>query len=423
MTQTRTRSRGVLTTRGRAFVAAGMTLLVSGLLLGFTDITRIGVLLCALPVMAGIGARRKSLGIEVTRTVQPFLLVPGQTASVTVVFKNPSGKGTRLQLGQDGVPDLLGDRPRFLLPAMEPGEVREVGYQFRCQARGRYQLGPLTLRRGDPYGLATVTSSVQGLTDILVLPRVETLGREQPHANAVGGEGSILHMVALHGEDDVAVRSYRDGDDLRRIHWPTTAHRSTLMVRQEDHPARRRAVIVLDSRTAGHQGCGTTGSFDWAVTAAASIAMHLADHHYALHLASNETVADGRTTQTIEIEDALASLAVAQLGAPQDFDDVLRWAHPLTSTGGLVIAIVTDHDEAVLARTAALRQPQETGLMILLDTASFASPRPEPPTDRTLALAELAAGAGWSTCVAGSDMTVAQAWTSLSALSTVGTGR
>jgi uncharacterized protein (DUF58 family) len=230
-------------------------------------------------------------------------------------------------------------------------------------------------------------------------------------------------MVALHGEDDVAVRSYHDGDDLRRIHWPTTAHRSKLMVRQEDHPARRRAVIVLDSRTAGHQGRGTAGSFDWAVTAAASIATHLTDHHYALHLASNETVADGRTTQTIEIEDALACLAVAQPCAPQDFDDVLRWAHPLTSTGGLVIAVVTDHDEAVLARIAALRQPQETGLMILLDTASFAQPRPGPATDQTLALAELAAGAGWSTCVAGSDMTVAQAWTSLSALITVGTNR
>jgi uncharacterized protein (DUF58 family) len=422
VTQKTTRSQGVLTTRGRAFVAAGVTLLVSGLLLGFTDITRIGVLLCALPVMAGIGARRKNLGIEVTRTVQPFRLVPGQTASVTVVIKN-TGRGTRLQLGEECVHHLLGDRPRFLLPAMEPSEVREVGYQIRCQARGRYRLGPLTLRRGDPYGLATATSSVQGFTDILVLPRVEVLSREQPHANAVGGEGTILHMVALHGEDDVAVRSYRDGDDLRRIHWPTTAHRSKLMVRQEDHPARRRAVIVLDSRTAGHQGRGTTGSFDWAVTAAASIATHLCDHHYALHLASNETVADGRTTRTIEIEDALASLAVAQLGAPHDFDDVLRWAHPLTSTGGLVIAIVTDHDEAVLARTAALRQPQETGLMILLDTASFVQPRPGPPTDRTLALADVAAGAGWSTCVAGSDTTVAQAWTSLCALSTVGTGR
>ena len=404
-------------------MAAGMTLLVSGLLLGFTDITRVGVLLSVLPVMAAIGARRKSRSIEVTRTVQPFRLILGQTASVTLVLKNTSGRRTRLQLAEESVPYLLGDRPHFVLPAMDPGDVREVGYQIRCQTRGRHRLGPLTLRRGDPYGLATVTSSLPGVTDILVLPRVEVLGRGHPRANAVGREGAIPHMVAMHGEDDVAVRSYRDGDDLRRIHWPTTAHRSKLMVRQEDHPARRRAVIVLDTRTAGHQGSGTTGSFEWAVTAAASIAAHLSDHHYALHLASGETANEGRATKTIEIEDALASLAMAQLGAPQQFDDVLRWAHPLTSTDGLVIAIVTDHDEAVLRRTAALRQPEGTGLMIVLDTASFAQPQPRAPTDRTLALADTIAAAGWGTCVAGPDMPVAQAWQTVCARSTLGARR
>jgi uncharacterized protein (DUF58 family) len=420
--RTRSSSQGILTTRGRAFVAAGVTLLVSGLLLGFTDITRVGVLLSALPVMAGIGARRKSKSIEVTRTVQPFRLVLGQTASVALVLKNTSGRRTRLQLAEEGVHSQLGDRPHFVLPAMEPGDVREVAYQIRCRGRGRHRLGPLTLTRGDPYGLATVTSSLPGVTDILVLPRVEVLDRGHPRANAVGGEGTIPHMVAMHGEDDVAVRSYHDGDDLRRIHWPTTAHRSKLMVRQEDHPARRRAVIVLDTRTAGHQGSGTAGSFEWAVTAAASIAAHLSDHHYALHLASSQR-AEGRATQTIEIEDALASLALAEPGALQQFDDVLRWAHPLTSTGALVIAIVTDHDEAVLRRAAALRQPEGTGLMILLDTASFAQPRPGAPTDRTMALADMIAAAGWGTCVAGSDMAVAQAWQSVCASSTVGTRR
>ena len=59
-------------------------------------------------------------------------------------------------------------------------------------------------------------------------------------------------MVALHGEDDQTVREYRDGDDLRRIHWPATARTGELMVRQEDRPAKRRAVVVLDSRSSGH---------------------------------------------------------------------------------------------------------------------------------------------------------------------------
>ena len=423
MTQTESTRQGVLTTRGRAFLAAGLTLLVGGLVLGFTDITRVGVLVSALPVMAGVRAMRRSKSIEVTRKVQPDRLVLGQTANITVILKNTSGRRTQLQLAEERAHNLLGDRPRFVLPAMEPGDVREVGYQVRCQTRGRHRLGPLTLHRGDPYGLATVTTSLPGVSDILVLPRVEALFGGQPRANAAGGEGSIPHMVALHGEDDVAVRSYRDGDDLRRIHWPTTAHRSKLMVRQEDHPARRRAVIVLDSRAAGHLGPGATGSFEWAVTAAASIAAHLFNHHYALHLATSETAAEGRATQTIEIGDALASLAIARLGPPGQFDDVLRWAHPLTSTGPLVIAIVADQDEDVLRRTAALRQPQGTALMMLLDTASFAQPGPGAPTGRTLALADMIAGAGWGVCVVGSDMTVAQAWRNITARSIVGAAR
>ena len=425
MTRRATRIGGVLTTRGRAFLAAGLTLLAGGLVLGFTDITRVGVLLSALPLLADLRARRQSNTLEVTRTVQPARLVVDQSARVAIVLQNSSGRRTQLQLAEEQVHYLLRDRPRFILPAMDPGDAREVDYEIRSQVRGRYRLGPLTVRRRDPYGLATVTASLPGSTDVLVLPRIEALGRRHPRGHGVGAEGSIPHMVALHGEDDVAVRSYREGDDLRRIHWPATAHRSELMVRQEDHPARRRAVIVLDSRANGHQGSGTKGSFEWAVTAAASIAAHLAQHEYTQHLASNETTAEGLATQQVEIDDVLTSLALAQPGSARQFDEVLRWAHLLTSTGGLVVAIVTDHDEATVRRTATLRQPDGTGLMIMLDTTRFTTPAPGGPTDRALGMAEMVTAAGWSTCVAGPGMTVAEAWQTISARSAVriGAGR
>ena len=54
-----TRIRDKFTTRGRAFVAAGLTLLVGGLLLGFIDITRVGVLLATLPLLAGLATRKQ----------------------------------------------------------------------------------------------------------------------------------------------------------------------------------------------------------------------------------------------------------------------------------------------------------------------------------------------------------------------------
>src|SRR5665811_2242861 len=86
---------------------------------------------------------------------------------------------------------------------------------------------------------------------------------------------------------------------------------------------------------------------------------------------------------------------------------------PLTSVGGLVIAIVTDHDEDGLRRIAALRQPGGTGLLFLLDSTSFARGRPGPPTEKTLGLAALATAAGWNICIVGSGVTVPEAWACL----------
>jgi hypothetical protein len=222
------------------------------------------------------------------------------------------------------------------------------------------------------------------------------------------------------------------------------------MVRQEDHPARRRAVIVLDSRAAGHQGAGAGGSFEWAITAAASIASHLSTHHYTLHLASRERAVEGQTANAVELDEALASLATAEVSTAPQFDDVLRWAHSLTSMGGLVIAIATDRDEDVLRRVAALRQPGVTGLLLLLDTATFAQPRaagrtgstggrtgptdrtggPDPsvpsipsvPTDHALGSAAMVAASGWTTCVVTPGMTVAHAWDVVSAANRVMVG-
>jgi uncharacterized protein (DUF58 family) len=420
-----TRIRDVLTTRGHAFVAAGVVLLVGGLLLGFTDITRVGLLLAALPLFAALHARHGNNGdgIVVTRTVHPVRLVVDQSARVSIFLQNTSGTRNQLQLAEESLHHLLGDAPRFVLPAMEPGDIRVVDYEIRSQMRGRFRLGPLTLRRRDPYGLATIATSASSASsasfltsssEILVLPRVEALGSGHPRADGFGTDGAIPHMVALHGEDDVAVRSYRDGDDLRRIHWPATAHQSELMVRQEDRPAKRRAIIALDSRAAGHQGSGAAGSFEWAVTAAASVASHLSEHHYELHLVTSETIADDTAAQSVEIDDALASLAMAELGASRQFDEVLQWAHALTSAGGLVVAIVTSDDEAELRRIAALRQPEGTGLLILLDTDGFVPSPAGSRTDQTPALADMVAEAGWRTCVVDPDMTVAQAWDAIS---------
>src|SRR5947209_9048920 len=87
---------------------------------------------------------------------------------------------------------------------------------------------------------------------------------------------SVSRSIATAGEDDAATREYRLGDDLRRIHWRSTARRGELMVRREEQPWQSRAVLLLDCRQSAHQGDGPLSSFEWSVSAAASIGLHLA---------------------------------------------------------------------------------------------------------------------------------------------------
>ncbi len=407
--------RNVLTTRGRAFVAAGVTLALSGIGFGFADLTRIGVLLTFLPLLAAIASRRTRLELSVVRVVRPAPLTVGQSATVEVELHNATTRAFPVLVAREQVPYVLGDRPRAVIPKMEPGDRRQVTYQVCSEVRGRHHLGPLRVRAEDPFGLTSVTSTAGGTTSVLVLPQVEPLGGGRPRGDGVGAEGAVPHMVALHGEDDVSIREYRDGDDLRRVHWPATAHQGELMVRQEDRPARRRAVLILDSRASAHAGRGPAGSFEWAVGALASIAAHLAHSSYAVHLVSRETVQDGLATQMLELDVALESFALAHEGPDLAFEESMRHASPLTSAGGLVIAAVTDHDEQALRQVASLRQPGGTGLLLLLDTASFGSSRTGGAGARTVALADLVRSAGWSTVVVRSGDTVAGAWTALNA--------
>ena len=411
------RLRDLLTTRGRAFVSAGITLGLCGVGLGFSDLTRIGVLLIALPLLSALLMRRHDLRFALDRTARPGRVQVDEPSTVTLTIENAGPSTSPLIMAEEQLDYALGDRPRFVISRLRRGDRQDVHYTVRSHVRGRHRLGPLGVRLRDPFGLSTRVAAISGAGDILVLPRVLELGSSRPPGSGIGAEGAIPHMVALHGEDDVSIRAYRDGDDLRRIHWPATAKTGDLMVRQEDRPARRRAVVVLDSRASGHRGSGSSSSLEWAVTAAASITAHLCEQTYAVHLVTDETADSGRAGAAIDLDHALEVLAEAHAGQLEQFAEVIHSAHPLTSSGGLVIAIVTELDEDLARQVAALRQPGGTGLAMVLDAPSFAAQRrpeaasPEPPCVSVLRTA------GWTVAVVRADDQLATVWTALAGAS------
>ena len=410
--------RGVLTTRGRAFVGSGVTLVLAGIIFGFRDLTRIGVLVMALPIIAAALVRTRRTRLRIERHVSPDRISVGQDARVTLSFENVSSRSTPIFLAEERLDYVLGDRPRFVVGRIPPGRVRAIEYVVRSHLRGRHHLGPLGVQVQDPFGLANRNAVLEGTTDLVILPAVHALSSSRQPSAGVGAEGEMAHLIALHGEDDVTIREYRDGDDLRRIHWPATARTGDLMVRQEDRPAQRRAVILLDPRPSAHGGSGVGSSYEWAVSAAASIAVHLCESGYAVHLVCAETVEKGRAADPMTVDDILDALAVTTMRDDNGEDEILRAAQALAAAGGFVVALVGPHDGDVTSRVASLREPGTTGLALVVDARSFGTTAADDVVGHVDAL-QLA---GWRALAVQRDADIAYTWAVLTA-ATVGGGR
>lgn len=406
--------RHTFTGLGRGFVAAGIVLGVAGTVLGFEDIVRVGVLLLLLALFALLFARRPAPHIEVHRTVTPPTAIPDERAEVRVTFTNVDQRSSRLYLAEERIDYVLGDRPRFVVAKLEPSAAREATYVVRSHLRGRYTLGPVTLTQRDPFGLTFVTRSLHSTDELLVLPRVVPLGAAHPPGSGVGNDGETPQMVALHGEEDVSIRNYHDGDDLRKVHWPATAHRGELMVRQEDRPARRSALVLLDSRESAHGGTGATSSFEWAVSAVASMLVRLDELGYRTQLVTREAL---HATNIGLIErstpEMIEDLASATLGNDQDFTQMLSAGQERSTSGRLVAAVVAAGEDDTGAELAGLRQPGAAALGFVLDGAVFEDSHFQGPSEAALRVRDQLAAAGWRVVIVDPRLQILQAWTTV----------
>ncbi|EWT03206.1 membrane protein [Intrasporangium oryzae NRRL B-24470] len=411
--------RSVLTTRGRAFVGAGVTLALAGVIFGFRDLTRFGVLLIGLPVISAVLVRTRRTRMRIERHTSPDRVGVGQEAHVALSFENVSSTTTPLFLAEERLDYVLGDRPRFVVGRIPPGRVRTIDYAVRSHLRGRHHLGPLGVQVQDPFGLANRNAVLEGTAELVVLPAVVPLASHRQPSSGMGSEGEQAHLIALHGEDDVTIREYRDGDDLRRIHWPATARTGDLMVRQEDRPAQRRAIVMLDPRVTAHGGRGAGGSFEWCVSAVASIAVHLCEGGYAVHLVCADTVESSRAAETMSAGEILDVLAVTGQDSSIGIDEILRASQAIASSGGFVVALLGPSDRKVTDRVASLRQPGTTGLALVVDALAFGD---APHADEVEPHVEALRYAGWRALAVGRETAIPQAWGALTA-ATVGGSR
>lgn len=355
-----------LTLRGRAFIAAGITAIVCAVIFGQPALTRVGVLVLALPLVAALVVSRRRHDPVVTRSVWPRLLRAGESARIDLAVSSDRRRADGALLVEDTLPYALGSRPRFVLQGLGQQWERTVTYPVRSDLRGQYVIGPLAVRITDPFGLVERRRLIGATSDLVVTPRVLPL----PAIPLSGGwQGAGEHRpqaFASGSAEDVSIREYRRGDDLRRVHWRSSARLGDLMVRLEEQPWEAHATVVIDNRLQAHRGQGPASSLESAVVAAASVVAHLEQHGYAVQLATADgAAADGA-------EHALRHLAVLPLSRRAVLDTA--WSGD-QARGGVVVAVLGALAAGDTASLRRIRHDAGAALAVVLDVEQWSATR------------------------------------------------
>ncbi len=395
-----------LTTRGRCLLAAGITLGVCAVLLGQRDLLRAAVFLIGLPLMAVVLVSRTRYRLACTRALDPPRVEAGQVSTVRLRLDNISRLPSGVLLMEDALPFILGGRPRFVLDRIEPHGVREVSYPVHSEVRGRFRVGPLSVRLTDPFGLVELTRSFSSTEDLVVTPIVSTLPAVRLGGDWSSGGDAISRAVAATGHDDAATREYREGDDLRKVHWRSTARVGELMVRREEQPHTSRGTLLLDSRAVSHRGQGSGSSLEWAVSAVASAGVALVRNGYALRMLADtgaDLVPRGLPVTEGALLDALAGVQPSPRATIDGALEVLR----RTGVEGVLIAVVGALSADEVEQLARLRHGAGTCVAVLLDTPTWAG---SPGTPTHSAAAALLRRSGWRVLEVAHGTTLASVW-------------
>lgn len=321
-----------LTRRGWLALGAAVGLLVSWMLFGEIELASAGGMLAA-AVAAGwlfVVVGRPSAAVR--RRISPTVVTEDEQTVIEVEIH------PHRRLRNSTVIDRVGSLGAATFRVASLRSVAVARYRVECTSRGVYPVGPVLFRVEDPLGLVSAETEVGVVDRLIVYPRVERLAG-LPTARGIDPTGQVAgtRHSRRGGEDFYTLREYVIGDDLRRVHWPSSAKRDELMIRQLETPWRARALILFDRRRRSYQ---SLACFEMAVRGTASVVVHMARAGFDAELWMGDTWDVGDFSAVME------QLALAE---PVPHLDVRGAAVGMKRRGGGgVLVIVTGIPDAEL---------------------------------------------------------------------------
>jgi uncharacterized protein (DUF58 family) len=310
-----------------------------------------------------------------------------RAAAAPIALRRRAGKGALLEGGDVWVTLEASPQSRVPLPSLTVTErIARLGerttslssndrfyrgtYVLERVRRGRYVVEEARATIDDPFGLARAEVPLAAGGSLLVYPRLVELDRLFSESGSHAQEGRRLLLRRPAGFDLHSVREYEEGESLRKVHWPSTARRGQLMVKELEDAPRDEVAILLDAEASAVHG----ESFDVQVRAAGSILRSHAAHGRRALLAINSGRRPSARVTSLEADwvAALGLLAEAEPDAPGPIVELLaRESGP--ASRALETVVVTARVSGALSTSLARRVLSGQGVSVVwIDAASFA---------------------------------------------------
>lgn len=268
------RAAGVVRPIGWVLIGVAAVLWIVGPWLGWREVTVAAVVVTVvllLSLLFLIGRTTYDVRLDLTRT----RVVVGERAVGALTLAN---SGSRAILPSRVVLPVGSGRGVFGIRHLAPGEEVEELFAIPTVKRAVLPVGPVSIVRGDPFGLFERVDSRDEPVDLYVHPRtVRFEGQSLGFVRDL--EGMVSRELA---RDDIAFHAlseYQPGDDLRHVHWRSTARTGTIMVRTYEQTRRSHFVIGLSTNPAEY---ADEDEFELAVSAAGSLGLRALRDSYSV---------------------------------------------------------------------------------------------------------------------------------------------
>jgi uncharacterized protein (DUF58 family) len=313
-------------------------------LLGYPVLAVVALSFLIVLALAAVTVARPPTSV-IDRNVDPLKVTRGQPATVVLTHRNRSPLPSAPIDATDAIGHLSID---VTIPVTRPRGSSEASYRFVTSRRGYLPIGPAVVTRRDPWGIFRRSRQVGGQAEISVYPRIVSIPAPDIVSRLSRDAGAA--DVAAGSDRFHTLREYVVGDELRKVHWPSSAKTGTLVVKQMVDSPQPRILLFCDCDVGSY---ADPADFESAIDATASLANAIVATGVPTTVVVGQSHQSNEVTRTDDIARLLENLLTVE---SEPKPAAAQWLRAVAiRSRATALVVVTGSENNLIASMSGLR--------------------------------------------------------------------